>query len=77
MKIATMKPQQLTLSEKVKAARTMSDEPQVKMSVRVPASFRRLAAEHREMQSMFIDALRDKYPQLRKSPLLGHQKTEN
>lgn len=70
MKIATMKSQRLTLSEEVTAARTISDEPQVKMSVRVSVSFRGrlriLAAEHdREMQSMVIDALREKYPQLR------------
>ena len=75
MKLAPMKPKRPVLSEsEVKAAaKEMAEDPEerlVKISVRVPASFRRrfrlLATERDlEMQNMVVDALLEKYPELR------------
>jgi len=68
MKLAKMKPKRPALNVEV-AAKSLVEESQVKISLRVPQSFRRrlrlLSVEQdREMQEMVVEALRTHYPEL-------------
>lgn len=73
MKLAEMKPERPTTTKLSALAKAMTDEAAetpVKISVRVPPNFRRvfrrLAVDlDCEMQDMVIEALREKYPELR------------